>query len=175
MANKFDIKMQLPNDAELDKMFNMVPKLERYKVLDKATGEASKIVVKRARDLTPRSSQTGSKKKWSKKMTQSKDDGGQNRSLSEVPLWKTIKKVFRKYQNRYGLAVIGPEWNAGNKAYFFTSPKGRKEVRWGVVTGRVRSQVRNWIVQAFDETKGQQLDAMKESIKSTVDQVMRAN
>ena len=167
MANKLDIKMQLPGDADLDKMFNMVPKLERYKVLDKATGEASKIVVKRARDLAPRSSLTGTDKKRSKSQ--------RDKANWHVPLWKTIKKVFRKYQNRYGVAVIGPEWPTGNKAYFNTSPKGRKQVLWGKVTGRVVAQIRNWIVQAFDETKGQQLDAMKASIKSTVDQVMRDN
>ena len=167
VANKLDIKMQLPNDSELDKMFNMVPKLERYKVLDKATGEAAKIVVKRARDLAPKSSETGSALKRSASQA--------NKANWHVPLWKTIKKVFRKYQNRYGIAVIGPEWPTGNKAYFNTSPKGRRQVLWGKPTGRVVAQIRNWIVQAFDETKGQQLDAMKESIKSTVDQVMRAN
>lgn len=165
MANKLDIKMQLPNDAELDRMFNMVPKLERYKVLDKATGEAAKIVVKRARELAPRSSDTGSAQKRSKKQASSAN--------WSYPLWKTIKRVFRKYQDRYGLAVIGPEWPTGNKAYFNTSPKGRRQVLWGKATGRVVAQIRNWIVQAFDETKTQQLNAMKDSLKQSLDQVMR--
>lgn len=165
MSNKFDIKMNLPTDAELTRMFDMAPKLEKYRVVDQAVQAASAPVVKRARELAPRSAVTGSAKKRSKSQRDKAD--------WNYPLWKTIKRVIRKYSNRYGLAIVGPEWPKGNKAYFNTSPNGRREVLWGKPTGRVVQAIRNFIVQAFDETKPEQLDAMKKSLQKTTDQVMR--
>lgn len=165
MSNKLDIKLKMPTDAELMRMFDMVPKLEKYKVVDYAVQAASGPVVKRARELAPRSSVTGTAKKRSKSQ--------RDRADFAYPLWKTIKRVIRKYSNRYGMAIIGPEWPKGNKAYFNTSPKGRRQVLWGKPTGRVVQAIRNFIVQAFDETKPAQLEAMKKSLQKTVDQVMR--
>lgn len=160
--NNLDFKMQLPSDAELEQMFNMVPKMERYKVSDKTVEAGAAVVVKRARELTPRNKTPGKRSK-----------NQQQKADWNYPLWKTIARVIRKYNNRYGLAVIGPSWPKGNKAYFNTSPKGRREVLWGKVTGRVVRQVRNWIVQAFDETKSQQLAAMKAKLTELTDKLMR--
>jgi hypothetical protein len=89
------------------------------------------------------------------------------------------------------LAVIGPRWPKGNKAYFNTSPKGNAGHRWGkagqqyqrtrngrtetytAIAAKPRSQIRNWIVQAFDETKSQQLAAMKAKLTELTDKMMR--
>lgn len=155
----------LPTDAEIERMFAAVPQLQRHGVADKATRAGAKPIVKRARQLAPRSSQTGTDKKRSKSQRQSADWG--------IPLWKTIKQVVRKYSNGGATAVVGPEWPEGNKAYFNTSPKGRRKFLWGRDTGEIAPQVRNWIVQAFDETRTEQLAAMKRKLKTLMDEVWR--
>lgn len=166
--NGADVKMNLPTDAELVRMFDMVPHLERGKVIDTVVKAGCEPIVKRARDLAPRS--TGKSKR--SKSQAAKADWA-------YPLWKTIKRVIRKYDNRYGLGVIGPEWPKGNKAYFNTSPKGRKRKLWGKDPdpngglSAVAPQVRNWIVQAFDETKSEQTSAMKDELTKQIDKMMK--
>ena len=164
MANKLDIKLQLPTDADLERMFNMVPKLERFQVGDQVVRAGTQPIVKRAQALAPRSANTGTSKKRSKSQREKAD--------WDYPLWKTIKRVIRKYQ-RYTNGVVGPEWPKGNKAYFNTSPKGRKVFYWGKNANKTAAQVRNWIVQAFDETRAQQLAAMKAKLTELMDKVFR--
>lgn len=186
MSNKLDIKLKLPTDAELERMFHMVPKLEKFKVTDQVVNAGTAVVVKRARALAPRS-----KPEDRKKRSKSQRDGltkGGDRIDWDYPLWKTIKRVIRKYNSRYGVGIVGPEWPKGNKAYFNTSPKGNKGHLWGyagkayprrdgkthvAASPRARAQIRNWIVQAFDETRPAQLSAMKAKLTELMDKVMR--
>lgn len=153
---------KLPSDAQLRAMFDAVPILERHQVADKTVRAGAKPVVTRARQLSPRSSKTGSAKKRSKAQQASAD--------WNTPLYKTIKQVVRKYSAN-AFAVVGPKWPEGNKAYFNTSPGGRKQVLWGKPTGKTIAAIRNWIVQAFDETKPQQLSAMKTKLRALMDEV----
>lgn len=172
MPNGIDIKMQLPTDAELAAMFDAVPILEKHRVSDQVVRAGARPIITRARQLAPRSARTGSKKKWSKSMyTGAK--GRSPRSKDEKPLWKTIKQVVRKGKKAGALSVVGPEWPEGNKAYFNTSPTGRNKVLWGRRTGQTVPQIRNWIVQAFDETKAQQLEAMKKKLRALMDKVWK--
>lgn len=161
--NSLDIKISLPSDEELRRMFDMVPKLEQYKVGDTAVKAATEAVIKRAQELAPRD-RAGHGKKRSKAQ---RDKANWN-----VPLWKTIKRVIRKYQ-RGTVGVIGPEWPQGNKAYFNTSPKGRRVFYWGKDAGKTAAQIRNWIVDAFEQTRPQQLAAMKSKLTELIDKVMR--
>lgn len=163
MANKLEVRINLPTDAELDKMFNAVPMLDRFKVGDQVIRAGTDPIVKRARELAPRD-RSGHGKKRSKNQRAAAN--------WEYPLWKTIKRVVRKYQ-KGTTGVVGPEWPLGNKAYFDTSPNGRRVFYWGKATGKVKAQVRNWIVQAFDETKTQQLAVMKAKLKAVMEQVWR--
>lgn len=165
MANKLDVKMDLPIDAELKRMFDAVPQLERYRVSDQVVRAGARPIVKRARQLAPRST-AESRAKRSSNQRQSAD--------WDYPLWKTIKLVVRKYARAAGVGVVGPEWPKGNKAYFNTSPSGRRQVLWGRPTGRVVPPIRNWIVQAFDETRNEQLGLMKAKLKSLMDDIWRA-
>jgi hypothetical protein len=166
MSNEIDLAFDLPSQADIDKMFHVVPKIERYKALDKVVSAGAKVIAKRARELAPRSAQTGSAKKRTAKQWQEAD--------WEYPLWKTIKHIVRKYQY-HAHGVVGPEWPKGNKAYLNTSPKGRVKVLWGKKTGQIVPQVRNWIVQAFDETRPQQLDAMRKELNKFVEQLFSKN
>lgn len=165
MANSLKLEMKFPSDAEIASMLGTIPKLEQYKVTDKVVAAGAEPVVKRARELAPRSSKTGTSKKRSKNQRGKAD--------WDYPLWKTIKRVIRRYGSVRGLAVVGPEWPRGNKAYFNTSPKGRKVYYWGKNANKTAAQVRNWIVQAFDETKEAQLSAMKAKLTETVDAMMK--
>lgn len=163
MANTLTLEFQLPTDAELDRMFDMAAKMNRHKLTDQVVDAGSAPVLARARELAPRSSVTGTARLRSKKQRQEADWA--------YPLWKTIKRVIRKYEYT-GIAIIGPSWPKGNKAYLNTSPKGRRQVLWGNRTGRVVPQIRNWIVQAFDETKSEQLTAMKAKATSVIHLMM---
>ena len=162
--NKLDLQMKMPRDAELQKMFGGVAQLNRYEVGDKVVRAGAASIVTRARALAPRSTQE-SREKRSKNQKASAD--------WNYPLWKTIKMVVRKYQRGNAGAIVGPEWPKGNKAYFNTSPQGRKQVLWGKVTGRTIPQIRNWIVKAFDETRPQQLAAMKNKLRTLMDSIWK--
>lgn len=183
MANKLEIKLNMPSDPQLDKMFDAVPKLERYKVFDQTMTAGARPVVARARALTPRNRTPNKRSKNQRAGTTKAGD----KIDWDYPTWKTIGRVIRKYAGRYGMAIIGPSWPKGNKAYFNTSPKGNKGNLWGspgkrymrrgkeytAPPNRPRAQIRNWIVQAFDETQGQQLSAMKAKLQTLTDQMMR--
>lgn len=163
MSIDFDTR-NLPTDQEIERMFNAVPVLERHKVADKTVRAGATPIVKRARQLAPRSSKTGTADKRSRNQQAQAD--------WSTPLWKTIAMVVRKYSSN-AAAIIGPRWPDGNKAYFNTSPAGRRKWLWGRDTGQIVPQVRNWIVQAFDETRAEQLAAMKRKLKSLMDEVWR--
>lgn len=170
MRNKLDIRIDMPTDAELERMFHAVSVLDRYQVFDKTLRAGSRPVVARARQLAPRSSATGTTDKWSRKMLVDGGTGGAPRSRGETPLWKTIALVIRKY-TRAGVSVVGPKWPEGNKAYFNTGPSGRRQFFWGDDTGLVVAQIRNWIVQAFDETRALQLAAMKKKLQQLMREI----
>ena len=158
MANKLDLKIEFPSDAELKKMFDAVPRLQRYNVSDKAVNAAARIVARRAKQLAPRQTAQQRKKRSAKQAKEANWN---------IPLYQTIAVVVRKYAiNAAG--IVGPKWPDGNKAYFNTGPGGRRQVLWGKHTGVVVPQIRNWIVKAFDETKTQQLEAMKKSLKKSM-------
>ena len=182
--NGIDIKHNLPSDSELARMFDAVPILDRHKVADKVLKAGAKPVVKRARQLAPRSTQADRDKR---------SDSQRGAADWDYPLWKTIDHVVRKYRTG-GFAAIGPRWPKGNKAYFNTSPRGNKGSLWGTSgkqyrrrssrsastysdytapAAKRRVQIRNWIVQAFDEIKGQQLGAMKAKLKTVTNEIWR--
>lgn len=161
MANGIKVNLNLPSDADMKRMFDAVPQLRKHDVMRAATKAGGKVIEKRARELTPRGKQSDRDKRSAKQKAAADWN---------TPLWKTIKMVSKLYE-RAAVAVIGPAWPTGNKAYFFTSTNGRRVFYWGRNMGRVATQVRNWIVQAADETKGEQLSAMKQVIKQKMDEM----
>lgn len=153
----------MPTDAELKKMFDAIPILDRHRVHDRVLTAGAKPVVTRARQLTPRGNgEDRNKRSQSQKASANWD----------IPLHTTIARVIRKY-SKFGMAIIGPKWPDGNKAYFNTSPKGRTQWFWGKPTGRTVPMVSNWIKQAFDETRPQQLAAMKAKLRQVMDEIWK--
>jgi hypothetical protein len=163
--NGIDMRLNLPSDADLKRMFDAVPILQRHKVADQTVRAGARPIVTKARQLAPRGDRTGTSKKRSKSQ--------QAKANWNIPLWKTISMVVRKYAVNAS-AIVGPKWPEGNKAYFNTGPGGRRQVLWGKVTGVTVPQIRNWIVQAFDETKPQQLSAMKKKLKQLMDGIWKS-
>lgn len=156
-------KSNLPSDAEIVNLFGTVNTFERFKVGDKVVNAGTNPILKRAKELAPRDI-TGNGKKRSKKQ--------QAKANWNIPLWKTIKKKISK-GNVKTVGIVGPKWPEGNKAYFDTSPNGRRVFYWGKDAGKTKVQIRNWIVQAADETRPAQLDAMKNKLTEVMGDVIR--
>lgn len=163
MANRIDIKHTMPTDRELSKMFDAVPQLRRHDVMNATLRSGSKVVVDRAKKEAPRSKE--------RDVARRSVDQRTKYNWDSPPLWKTIARVIRK-SSHSGLAVIGPKFPDGNKAYFNQPRSGkRRHVLWGVDTGRVYVVTRNWLAFAFDQTRSQQLSAMKSTLKKKIDEM----
>lgn len=131
--------------------------------LDKAVRKAANIVTTRARQLAPDSAKTGSRDKQSKKSKQ----------IWTGKLKRLIRSKVIKYE-RSSWAVVGPKSREGNMSHF-QQEKPRRMVLWGKSTMVAQYRIeRNWITQAFDETKNEQVAAMEASIKADIDAIARA-
>ena len=155
--NALDLKMELPSDADLKRMFDAVPQLRKHDVMTGAVREASKIIAQRARQYAPRSTPEDRAKR--------SDSQKRSADWESTPLRTTIGHVVRQYDTG-AVGVTGPRHPHGNKAYF-NQPRNRqrKHVLWGRDVGRVFTAARNWIVMAFEDTKPQQLEKMKSVLK----------
>lgn len=148
----------------LDKLLAQIPTLVLASggPLDKAVGKAGTVVAKRARAIAPNSKKSGTKEKQSAKA----------KSIWNKQVRSMIRSVVRRYPTA-AVAVIGPKAPEGNAAHFLQE-KPRKHVLWGKATSLKPMRIaRDWIVQAFDETKQEQFSAMESSLRSDIDGVMR--
>ncbi len=167
---RLDIKIQLPTDAELSKMFDAVPALERHNVGDKVVRAGAKPISKRAQALIPRSKKEDTDKRSKKQRAQAD---------WASPLWKTVKLVVRKFSAGGAVAVTGPEYTgktgAGQKIYLIAEhkKKGRRMFFWGKDGGRTKVKIRNVMVQAADEARSESLAAMKTKLKQAMDEVWK--
>ena len=167
------IVTKLPTDAEVAAMFDAVPKLQRYAVAESVVRAGVKPITTRARQLIPRSEPEDRAKRSS---NQRKTNPG-----LDDPLWKTVKHVVRSGRNAAAVAVSGPEFesnrNVGQKIYLIAEhkQKGRRVFYWGKDAGITRVKIRNVMVQAAEETKQQQLTAIKAMLKKKMDQVWGGN
>lgn len=153
------ITTKLPTDRELEKMFNAVPMLRRHDVLGVTTAAGAKEVLSRAKALAPRGTEADRRKRSAKQKAAANWN---------IRLHTTVAVVTRK-GNRLAFSIVGPKHPSGNKAYLNSPQSGsRKHKLWGRDVGRVRKATRNWIVQAYDETRPQQLAAMKAALTKKV-------
>ena len=160
---------RLPTDAEIRKMFDAVPALEKHKVADSVVRAGIKPITARARLLVPRS-------KASDRAKRSKEQRRTNPGL-DSPLWKTIKHVVRTGGNASAVAVSGAEYTGaggpGQKIYLVAEhkKKGRRMFFWGKDGHRTKLKIRNVMIQAAEETRSAQLSAMKSKLKAKLDEV----
>jgi hypothetical protein len=164
--NALTMSMKLPTDKELDRMLADAEFLRAFKVQAEAVEAASLVVRNRARQLAPRSKPQDRVRRSRKQKAEA--------DWESVPLNTTIDFVVRDYK-KGSTGIIGPAYPHGNKAYFNQPRAGqRKQVLWGKMT-RLKPYIaaRNWIVQAFEETKSQQLSAMKTALRDAIDRLMK--
>jgi len=125
--------------------------------MDKALRAAGKVVVKRARELCPRSSRTGTREGWSNKTAGSR--------TGAKPLAETIGVVVRKYDTT-SVAVVGPQYPAGALGHLVEY--GHKLIVYGHPTGR-RVPPKPFLRPAADETKDEQEAAMLRVLKAELE------
>lgn len=131
--------------------------------LDKAVAKGGTVVARRARQLAPDSRKTGSRDRQSAK----------SKGIWKNRLRSNIKTKNIKYPTA-SISIVGPTRDV-NQAHFMQE-KPRRHVLWGKSTMiKMYRIARDWIVQAFDETKSQQQSAMMASLQSDLDKVMRGN
>lgn len=166
--NSLTLSAKLPTDDEISRMFGSVATIHKGAIGRAAMKAAAGVIVNRASALAPRSTPSDRKKR-SKKQAASAD-------WTSVPLHTTVDEVTRQYDAKT-IAVIGPAFPHGNKAYFNQPRKRiRKHVLWGKQSpnaSRVFIAQRNWIVQSFDETLPAQMEAIKSELTKSVDEVMK--
>lgn len=148
----------------LDQLLGRIPALivATGGPLDRAVSKAGTVVAKRARQLAPDSKKTGSRNKQS--------EGTKKKWPNR--LRTTIRTKVSRYEG-VAVAIVGPKNPEGNAAHFMQE-KPRKLVLWGRSTMIKPFRIaRDWIVQAFDETKSDQEAAMRASLTEDIDKVMR--
>lgn len=147
----------------LDDLLGQIPTLIRATggPLDRAVSKAGTVVKRRAVQLAPDSRDTGSREKQSAK----------SRKIWTRKLRTTITKKTVRFAN-IAIAIVGPKNPEGNAAHF-KQEKPRKAKMWGRDLGYTLRITRDWIVQAFDETKSEQNAAMQASLREDIDKVMR--
>lgn len=152
------VKVQITTTGqrELEAFLERLPVLVRSQggPQDTAIRAANQIVLKRARQLAPVSKKTGTEKKQSRK---SREQWSQE-----------VRRQLASKVKRYDLVtvgLVGAKHPYGNAAHFMQE-KPRRHVLWGKASAiRGYRVMRNWIVQAFEETRSQQLAAIEVALR----------
>jgi len=163
-----DVRVEITGDKEVLALLDRLPKLVvgAGGPLDRAVTAACKIVANKAKQLAPDSK------------ANPKGDSRKKQSKKSKSIWsKKLKTTIRQKVIKYDTAtwgVVGPKNPEGNMAHFMQE-KPRRHVLWGKTTAvqQFRDE-RNWINKAFDETKTEQLAAVKASLTEDIDANMRS-
>jgi hypothetical protein len=162
------VRVDVTGDAEVIALLERLPKLivASGGPLDRAVTKASQVVAKRARQLAPDSKKNARSNPRDKQSKKSKQIWGSK-------LKTTIRYKIIRYDTGTW-AVVGPRSPDGNASHFMQE-KPRRHVLWGKTTAVSRFRIeRNWITRAFDETKSEQLAAIRSSLKTDIDENMRS-
>lgn len=147
------VKIQITETKQLDELLAKHELLLRGKALQKALRAGGNVVAKRARQLCPRSIQTGTRAAWSKSTRAAR--------AGVKPLAETIGVVVRDYGPRF-VMLVGPQYPAGALGHLVEY--GHAEVLYGVPTGR-RVPPHPFMRPAVDETIGQVHTAIVSSLQ----------
>jgi len=140
--------------SEIDPLLAMLPVEIREKSVRKANNAAARVVRNRARQLAPRSSQTGS--------TSKKSDSQKARSNARrFNLSKSIFSITKIYGTKV-LSMVGPRRPDGNIGHLLEF--GHAKVLWGKKTSGVVRE-RPFMRPAADATRGEQKKAVLQTLK----------
>lgn len=163
MANALDVRIDLPTDDEINKMFDAVPLLVKHDVLKATTKAGAAVVARKAKEYAPRGTEKDRRKRSKSQLA---------KANWNIRLHTTIRVVTRGGQ-RVAFSVVGPKHPEGNKVWFNQGRKGsRKHILWGKDVGRTYHNRANWIKRAFDESQPEQLRAMKEALTKKVKEML---
>ena len=112
--------------------------------------DVGKLLKKRVEQQTPRSTATGTRRKWSNKTRASR--------ASVKPLADSIGfKVIKPKDNRTSSVLVGPKRPDGNIANLVSpgKKKTREVVLWGRRTGRQVQKDNDFVRRAVDESRSQ--------------------
>lgn len=156
-------KVQISEESfrEADAMLARLPLEIRGKVLARGLRAAAAPVEKRARQLVPRSSQTGSRRRMAKAQAA--------RRVGEAEHRESIgHSTIREYGSITAI-YVGPVHPAGNLINIIGHP--HQQVLWGNRTGRVVPPT-TYLQQAAAETTGQQQSAFVGKVRSESDKII---
>ena len=165
MSNK--VSLSIKGDKELEQLLAQLPILvvSSGGPTDKSMRKAGAIVRTRAKQLAPRSNKNPNGNSRDKQSAKARRTW--SRKLSE-----TIRSKVVKYPTT-SVAIVGPKSPEGNMANFMQE-KPRRLVLWGKATMTKPYRIaRNWITQAFDETKSQQDTAIRQVLRQEIDKHMK--
>ena len=145
--------------GDMDAILQQLPLMLQRQALDKALRAAGKVVAKRAKELCPRSTRTGTSQWWSNETFAKR--------AQAKPLAETIGVVVRKYDT-VSVAVVGPQYPAGALGHLVEY--GHNLVVYGRPTGR-RVPPQPFMRPAVDETRSEQDDVMLNVLKAELEKV----
>jgi len=168
MTVKIEIDRQ--QYARINRILNKIPQQMQFAAYDKALKPAAQVVQKRAAELAPRSTASGSRKKMSKKS---------QGIWSSRPLATLLKvKVIKGKGKSDPYALAGPDFPDGNKANFIHPMKAQVRQRkyWGRESNRAPSVTpkdNDFLKRAADETRSEQLRAFTRALIPAVRKAMQ--
>lgn len=155
------------DDRGIRRVLNLMMKLPqaaRDVAYTKALRPPARIVAERMRALTPRSTENpnGGREKWSEKV---KKRFGNMPSLHQAV---KIKVISNKRSGANPMAIVGYDYLAFGQTIYWNHPwkgKVRQHYMWPTENnpgphGIYRKSI-NWVKQASDETRGQQIAAFR--------------
>jgi HK97 gp10 family phage protein len=147
------IHVQLPDLDVIDRELGRVEQRLRTTALKKALRAGGRVVAARAKQLAPRSIQTGTWDAWSKSTEEAR--------RGAKPLAETIGVTVRDYGHTLVL-LVGPEYPAGALGHLVEY--GHAEYLWGQATGR-RVPPKPFMRPAADETEDQVDSAVIDTLR----------
>src|SRR3990172_2955513 len=154
------ITVTITETRAIDEQLGRVNAMLRHDIVRRAVRAGAVVVQRAIKAKIPRSSATGTRKKWSK-TTRSKRQGVK-------PHADTIGLVVREY-GHYFVAIVGAQYPAG--ALYHLLENDHSLVAWGVPTDTVITG-QPYTEQAGDETKAEQQAAIEGTVRKLVDSLL---
>jgi len=146
------ITVAIADSGEFESLLKQLDAQQRPKAVKTALRNAGQTVARRARQLAPRSIQTGTRDDWSAATAALR--------ASAAELHRSIGVVIRDYGDTF-VAIVGPQYPAGAVAHLIEF--GHELVAWGRPTGQ-RVPPQPFLRPAADETVAEQRSAIEQAL-----------
>lgn len=155
---KFGGSVEIHEDVEFDKILNTLSQEMKLHGIKSGLENVGQIVISEAQKRVPRSSQTGTKKKWSRSYRQ--------RYRRSSPLHTQFVVKQKEYQGGKVMAVIiKVKYPQGAHAHLVEF--GHRSVLWGRRTGSM-VQGKRFMLPAIEATKSQAQAAFLTGLEQSI-------